>query len=339
VLFRPYYFSHLVAVQLLGLVPLVLPSCGNTGGPDTAALRAALDAPSSRVRAVALVSPNNPSGLVSSPLDVASLTHLCARAGAWLVADEAYEHILFDEDEDDDEAASAHDEGRTRPFASAGSATCAAALDGATSRPPQSEPHPPPPPPPPQQQQPVVPPPPPPLARAPPAHAHNVISIHSFSKSYGLAGWRVGYLSYPHVLHEAMLKVQDTLPTHTCRASQRLALAAMSDLGPEWVRERVHELRLPRALLWDAAAPFFEATGVRASQPRGAFYYLLPLPEGMDDEDAVALLATKHRLLTLPGSAFGCPGVLRLSYGTLTEPREAEAAAARLKAAARDVVG
>ena len=42
--------------------------------------------------------------------------------------------------------------------------------------------------------------------------------MFTFSKSYGLAGWRLGYMVYPAGLHGEMLKVQDTLPTHAARA-------------------------------------------------------------------------------------------------------------------------
>ena len=52
-----------------------------------------------------------------------------------------------------------------------------------------------------------------------------------------------------------------------------------------------------------------------------------PLP--LQDE-AVRLLAAEHRLLLLPGSAFGAPGTLRLSYGRLVDAQEIEEVATRL---------
>lgn len=47
------------------------------------------------------------------------------------------------------------------------------------------------------------------------------------SKSFALAGWRVGYVVYPAWASEEMVKVQDTLPTHACTASQKISLAAL----------------------------------------------------------------------------------------------------------------
>lgn len=53
------------------------------------------------------------------------------------------------------------------------------------------------------------------------------------SKSYGMAGWRVGYAVYPAWASDSMVKIQDTLPTHASTASQKLALAALETRGDE----------------------------------------------------------------------------------------------------------
>lgn len=55
----------------------------------------------------------------------------------------------------------------------------------------------------------------------------NVIHLFTMSKSFGLAGWRVGYAVYPSWASKEMVKVQDTLPTHACTGSQKIALAAL----------------------------------------------------------------------------------------------------------------
>lgn len=52
------------------------------------------------------------------------------------------------------------------------------------------------------------------------------------SKSFGLAGWRVGYAVYPSWASDEMVKVQDALPTHACTASQKIALAALEGAVP-----------------------------------------------------------------------------------------------------------
>jgi aspartate/methionine/tyrosine aminotransferase len=76
---------------------------------------------------------------------------------------------------------------------------------------------------------------------ASPNNNEGVINIFSLSKSYGLAGWRVGYLAYPPSLHQVMLKVQDTIVTNCPIISQKIALAALR-VGPDWVRDKVRTI-------------------------------------------------------------------------------------------------
>ena len=73
--------------------------------------------------------------------------------------------------------------------------------------------------------------------------ADNVINLFSFSKAYGMMGWRVGYIAYPDFngsdsLGSQILKVQDTIPICATQLSQSIALEALS-LGRGWVDERV----------------------------------------------------------------------------------------------------
>jgi len=64
---------------------------------------------------------------------------------------------------------------------------------------------------------------------------------------------------------------------------------------------------------------------------QGAFYFLAQLPPQVDEARAVHVLATKYRVLCTPGKAFGAPGTLRLSYGSLP-PAECMLALDRLEA-------
>lgn len=284
VLFRPYYFSHLAAIQLLGLKPVVV-DCDESGMPDVRALHAALERPKSNVRVVTLVTPSNPSGAVCDTRRSRELLQLCHERKVWLVADEAYEHFVHEGE----------------PHCSPSSARLHSEL------------------------------------------AHGVVSLYTFSKSFGLAGWRVGYLSYPAHLHQSFLKVQDTFPTHATVLSQEIAERCVKVLGPSWVQNNVSSLNPARDKLWKAIstaahisssnpADLAKATRMQqAIQPRGAFYYLVPLPGHLTEEEAIAILAKRHGLLLLPGMAFGMPGMLRLSYGCLGDADAVYAAACQLE--------
>lgn len=78
------------------------------------------------------------------------------------------------------------------------------------------------------------------------ASGANVVNIFSFSKAYGMMGWRVGYISYPSArvhatLGSEMLKIQDTIPICATQISQLVALESLRE-GRGWVTERVQQL-------------------------------------------------------------------------------------------------
>ena len=156
VLFAPYYFSHLVALQMFGLRPRILPCEAASGVPSLGALRGALDDAGGRVRAVVLVSPGNPSGTIVPEALGRAVLRECAARGVWLVTDEAYEHFTFGGDADG--GAIPHASLAAPPTTPAGNADADA------------------------------------------AERECVVSLFTFSKSYGMAGWRVGYLVYPRRL-------------------------------------------------------------------------------------------------------------------------------------------
>ncbi|CAM9232903.1 unnamed protein product [Scytosiphon promiscuus] len=140
-----------------------------------------------------------------------------------------------------------------------------------------------------------------------------IIHLFSMSKSFGLAGWRVGYAVYPSWASEEMVKVQDTLPMHACTASQKVALAALQGGGCDWARSKVRSLSRCREAMWSAVQ------GMGGVMGKGAFYFLVPLPTDMDEDGAIDVLARRFGVMTLPGRAFGAPGHIRVSYGSLPE--------------------
>jgi len=252
----PWYFNHVMAVQLSGGVP-VLPDAGLI--PDPQVLAAAI---SPRSRAIVTVSPNNPSGVVIPPEQLAEINALCARHGLLHISDEAY-------------AAFAHGD---LPHWS-----------------PAAEPG---------------------------AGAHTV-TLQSFSKAYGMAGWRLGYAALPQRLLAALAKVQDTNLICPPRLNQRAALAALA-AGPAWLEPRLQTIRHRRGQLLEtlqrAAEQGLPAALLR--EPDGAFYALLRVRTSLTGLELVERLIRAHGVAALPGESFGLPAtgsaaVLRLSYGLL----------------------
>jgi aspartate/methionine/tyrosine aminotransferase len=165
----------------------------------------------------------------------------------------------------------------------------------------------------------------------------HTLSFYSFSKNYGMASWRVGYVVYPLELSEAMNKVQDTNLICAPVVSQLLALQALRK-GRSFVTPRIEALGRVRAAVHEALA----SLGELASFPRteGAFYVLMKLP-GVEDPLAFnRAMVERHRVATIPGFAFGltdsrAANYQRLSYGALDAATVAEGVQ-RFVAAVRD---
>jgi aspartate/methionine/tyrosine aminotransferase len=159
----------------------------------------------------------------------------------------------------------------------------------------------------------------------------HTITLHSLSKAYGMAGWRLGWASVPCSLRAALTKVLDTDLICAPRLSQRAAVAALA-AGDAWCRphvadlgERRHELLAAVAAARSAGQPL-----ELLAEPDGAFYALLAFPTPLDGLSAMRRLVGEHGVAALPGESFGLPSVagrvvLRLSYGMLGSAALAEA--------------
>lgn len=142
------------------------------------------------------------------------------------------------------------------------------------------------------------------------------LSLYSLSKSYGMAGWRVGYSVVPEHLVHSIKKIQDTnliCPPIVC---QTAAIAALR-VGSGWCLRANAGLGRVR----DAAIERLASLGSRCdvSTPQGAFYFFVKLHSDRGDMEIVETLIRDHGVAVLPGSAFGEVGgcSIRLSYGAL----------------------
>lgn len=88
----PWYFNHHMALTMLGIATVPLPCRPEDGFvPDADRAAALID---DRVRAVVLVTPNNPTGAIYPPATIAAFAALCRRRGVGLVLDETYRDFL-----------------------------------------------------------------------------------------------------------------------------------------------------------------------------------------------------------------------------------------------------
>ena len=154
---------------------------------------------------------------------------------------------------------------------------------------------------------------------SPAAHAGaevHTISLYSFSKSYGMAGWRVGYMVIPERLLEPVQKILDTLQICPPVVPQYAALGAL-EAGPAWVRNQVRSIAEVREIVQAELAGLGQYSSVPPSD--GAFYFLIRVDSAASPMDLVERLVREHGVGVMPGSAFGMTGgcYIRVAYGAL----------------------
>ena len=172
-----------------------------------------------------------------------------------------------------------------------------------------------------------------------PGASGHTISLHSLSKSFGFASWRIGWLVFPAALESALRKVQDTLVICPPVVSQFAAVGAL-EAGGEWVRAQVAGIAGNRRILRDALGPLEEEGRVTVPPSDGAFYFLLRVRSTRPALEIAERLVREHGVAVIPGSAFGdmagCS--LRVAYGSLT-PATAAEGVGRLVRGLRALVG
>ncbi len=165
-----------------------------------------------------------------------------------------------------------------------------------------------------------------------PELADRTLVVNGVSKAYAMTGWRIGYVAGPADLVAAMRKIQGQSTSCPGSISQAAAVAALT--GPQ---ECVDEMRMAYAERYQYMLEALnDIPGVTCPECDGAFY-AFPSFQGcidaMDDiRDDVELanwLLEAAEVATVPGSAFGAPGHLRLSFASSME--ELQVAVSRIR--------
>jgi aspartate aminotransferase len=148
-----------------------------------------------------------------------------------------------------------------------------------------------------------------------PSLASRVVIVDSVSKRYAMTGWRLGFLGgSPELIRQTSVWMSQTC-SGLAPFLQRGALEALSlgdDIPTAW---RSHYARGR-----DLVMATMDQLGWATARPEGAFYALCRLPPDLEDDQATALaLLEEAGVATVPGSAFGEPGTLRLSFATASD--------------------
>lgn len=143
------------------------------------------------------------------------------------------------------------------------------------------------------------------------------ITVQSFSKTYSMCGWRIGYLVAPAELMRIVVRAHQTVAMNACSFGQLGALEALT--GPQdSLYAMLAEFDRRRLLLYNG----LKELGIPCSRPQAAFYLFPDIGEfGMDSFTFAELLLDKYGVATVPGVEFGKNGEnhLRISYATSFE--------------------
>jgi aspartate aminotransferase len=133
------------------------------------------------------------------------------------------------------------------------------------------------------------------------------ITLNGFSKAYAMTGWRLGYYAAPEDVIEQAGKVHGHSVTCAVNFVQHAGVEALRN-----TEEAVEEMRAAFEQRRDMLVDLFAEHGTEVPTPEGAFYLMVPV---WDDDVAWAEEAIEEaHVATVPGSAFGTPGWVRLAY-------------------------
>jgi aspartate/methionine/tyrosine aminotransferase len=211
-----------------------------------------LDALTPGTQALLLNSPNNPTGWVITREQQDIVLAHCRKHGIWLIADDVYERLVYDQ--------------------AADTPSCAPSfLDLA-------EPN------------------------------ERVVSINSFSKSWLMTGWRLGWIQAPESLIADLGKLIEYNTSCAPGFVQQAGIVAI-ERGEEIITHTLERYTRARNYLYEQLSrPFFREAGIIAPLPKGAMYVFFKM---QGEKDSLALckqLVAEAGLGLAPGSAFGPEG-------------------------------
>jgi aspartate aminotransferase len=158
---------------------------------------------------------------------------------------------------------------------------------------------------------------------------HNIVTVcpelydrtvvmNGVSKAYSMTGWRIGYIGGPEVLVKAMKKIQSQSTSNPTSISQYAAEAALNG-SQDCIQEMLSAFKVRHDYLIKALN---ELPGVECIESDGTFYAFPSFKGAMKaagcetDVEFAEKMLMEAEVALVPGSAFGTPGHMRLSYAT-----------------------
>lgn len=250
----PSYIPYSSLTKIAEAEPVYVPLDEKNGYCfDLEKLEAAI---TNKTKLLILCTPGNPTGTMMDEESLRRLAEICCRHDILVLADEAYEQVLYDGNKH----------------------ISMASLPGMWER---------------------------------------TITVQSFSKTFSMCGWRIGYLVAPAELMHIVVRAHQTVAMNACSFGQLGALEALTG-SQDSLYAMLAEFDRRRLLLYNG----LKELGIPCSRPQAAFYLFPDISEfGMDSFAFAELLLDKYGVATVPGIEFGKNGEnhLRISYATSFE--------------------
>ncbi len=154
------------------------------------------------------------------------------------------------------------------------------------------------------------------IAKLCPALKARTLTLNGLSKAHAMTGWRLGYAGGPATLISQLKRLQRQTTTHPSSLSQAAGVAALN--GPnDFVAAELIGYQRKLGLVKRAVD---KVESISMVEPNGAFYAMLDVRELMahiglaSDVDLCAALLDTARVACVPGTAFGAPGRIRISF-------------------------
>ena len=144
------------------------------------------------------------------------------------------------------------------------------------------------------------------------------VTMNGVSKAYAMTGWRIGYAGGPEALIQAMTKIQSQSTSNPCSVSQAAAVQALNG-DQSCIQEMLQAFKQRHDYV---VAAVNEIDGLTVLPSQGAFYSFIQAQAvisqlNLADDVALCDYILEHAEVALvPGTAFGAPGYLRLSFAT-----------------------
>lgn len=151
------------------------------------------------------------------------------------------------------------------------------------------------------------------------------IEFYTLSKTYNMAGWRVGFALGNQELIRLINKLQDHYFVSLFGGIQDAAITALTS-SQECVRDLVDTYELRRNLLFEE----LKKIGWNAPLPKGSFFAWLPFPKGFTSSHFADTLLEKAQVVVAPGIGFGKHGEGYVRIGLLAKEERIREAVQRI---------